>query len=377
MTSPERKILVTGAGGFIGTNLVLRLKEISNFAVVTFIRGDDPDLLPELISIADAVVHLAGENRPEDETEFERVNVGLTTKLCNVINDEINRTGRHIPLIFTSSSQAVSNNLYGQTKLAAEKAIRLLAESTENPCVIFRLPGVFGKWSKPNYNSVVATFCHNLARDLPIQISDLSASLNLVYIDDVINAILKKLEFTTTGYVQSVIEPEYRITLGELANQIRAFARCRSTLEIERVGTGLVRALYATYVSYLPKEKFSYELSQYADSRGVFVEMLKTLDCGQISYFSVRPGASRGGHYHHSKTEKFLVIKGNALFKFKHMVTDESIELIISSNKPKVVDTVPGWSHSISNIGDDDMFVMLWANENFDYSNPDTITSEV
>jgi UDP-2-acetamido-2,6-beta-L-arabino-hexul-4-ose reductase len=282
-----------------------------------------------------------------------------------------------VPLVLASSTQAERDNPYGRSKLAAEEAVQALAQETGNPCVIFRLPGVFGKWCRPNYNSVVATFCNNIARDLPIQINDPSASLRLVYVDDVVTALLAALNAPTSGCVQAQVEPEYKVTLGELANKIRAFNDGRSTLMMERVGTGFVRALYATYVSYLPSERFSYEVPQHADPRGVFVEMLKTPDSGQISYFTAHPGITRGGHYHHTKTEKFLVIKGEALFRFRHLLTNELVELRTSGDTPQVVDTIPGWTHDITNVGDDEMVVMLWANENFDRQKPDTVASKV
>jgi len=261
--------------------------------------------------------------------------------------------------------------------LAAEKNLKELSEATGNPCFVFRLPGVFGKWCRPNYNSVVATFCHNLSRDLPVYVSDPSISLRLVYVDDVISNIFNALRMTSQGYIQASVSPEYEITLGELERQIQAFVKCRTSLIIENVGAGLVRALYSTYVSYLPREKFSYWVPQYADSRGVFVEMLKTSSSGQFSYFTAHPGVTRGGHYHHTKTEKFLVIRGNALFRFKHLVTNEIVEFKVAGSKPEVVDTIPGWIHEVTNIGEEEMLVMLWANENFNPEFPDTISRKL
>jgi UDP-2-acetamido-2,6-beta-L-arabino-hexul-4-ose reductase len=242
---------------------------------------------------------------------------------------------------------------------------------------VFRLLGVFGKWCKPNYNSVVATFCHNIARGLPIQVNDPSATVRLVYVDEVVSAFIAALDSPNAGCARGVVHPEYAVTLGELASQIRAFNNCRTTLETERVGTGLVRALYATYVSYLPNERFAYEVPQHTDPRGVFVEMLKTPDCGQFSYFTAHPGVTRGGHYHHTKTEKFLVIKGEALFRFRHLLTNEIVELHMSGVKPEVVDTIPGWVHDITNVGSGEMVVMLWANENFNRERSDTVASKV
>jgi len=364
--------LVTGANGFIGKNLVLRLNELENVRVSTFVRGDDVALFSQLLPQVDAVVHLAGENRPADEESFSQVNFELTSYICNTIDKSFKSTGRHVPLVFASSTQADQDNSYGRSKFAAEGAIQKLANSTGNPCVIFRLPGVFGKWCRPNYNSVVATFCHNIARDLPIQINDPTYCLQLVYVDDVITALCLALESPKLGCIQSKIDPEYTVRLEELANQIRAFGDCRTTLTTERVGTGFLRALYATYVSYLPKEKFSYELPQYVDQRGVFVEVLKTQDSGQFCYFTVHPGITRGGHYHHTKSEKFLVIKGEALFRFRNLMTNELVELRTGGDDPIIIDTIPGWEHDITNIGRDEMIVMLWASEVFDRTNPDT-----
>lgn len=377
MSPSNRRVLVTGSNGFIGANLVVRLNELSNVSVTSFVRGDDVAHLPQLVSQVDAVLHLAGENRPVVEEAFEQVNSGLTSALCNAIQQAFRCTGRHVPLVLTSSTQAERDNPYGRSKLAAEAAVQALAKETGNPCVIFRLPGVFGKWCKPNYNSVIATFCYNIARDLPIQVNDPAATLRLVYVDDVVTALLAALDTPSPGCVQTKVEPEYIATLSELADQIHAFRECRITLLTERVGVGFVRALYATYVSYLPKEKFSYQVTQHADQRGVFVEMLKTPDSGQFSYFKAYPGVTRGGHYHHTKTEKFLVIKGEALFRFRHILTNELVELRTSGSTPEVVDTIPGWTHDITNVGDDEMVVMLWANENFDRQKPDTVARKI
>lgn len=377
MALSNYRILVTGADGFIGKNLVLRLKEMDNVAVSTFVRGDAAVLLPQLVSQVDAIVHLAGENRSADEAVFAQVNFGLTAALCDAVRHASLSTGRHIPLVLASSTQAELDNPYGRSKLAAEAVVQSLAKETDNPCVIFRLPGVFGKWCKPYYNSVVATFCYNIARDFPIQINDPTTSLRLVYVDDVVNALLATLEASESGCVRAQVAPEYNTTLGELANQIRAFGDGRCTLMTERVGTGFVRALYATYVSYLPNDKFSYQVTQHADPRGVFVEILKTPDSGQFSYFTAHPGITRGGHYHHTKTEKFLVIKGEALFRFRHLLTNELVELRTSGGTPQMVDTIPGWAHDITNVGHDEMVVMLWANENFNRENPDTVAIKV
>ena len=373
-TAPPLKVLITGADGFIGKNLTVYLGEKPGYSVLKFVRGDAETKLVELLSVADAVIHLAGENRPQDEQAFRDVNVGLTASICA----ELEKQKRPVPLIFASSAQAELDNAYGKSKRDAEQLVSKLAAHGRNPVTIFRLPGVFGKWCKPNYNSVVATFCHNVARGQSIEIHDVSKLLRLVYIDDVLEAFASALSNQERGKVtRAEASPEYSISLGELATAIRSFPECRSSLLVERVGAGLIRALYATYVSYLPPDKFAYDVPQYADQRGVFVEMLKTHDSGQFSFFTAHPGVTRGGHYHHTKTEKFLVIKGEARFKFRNLVTNELVELHTSGDKPQVVDTIPGWSHDITNVGQDEMVVMLWANENFDRERPDTIASKV
>ena len=373
----NKTVLVTGADGFLGANLCLALRELAGVVVLKFGRNDSEAKLLEMVAQADSVVHLAGSNRPKHEADYRLVNFELTSSLCTIINDEYNNTGRHVPLVFASSSQAESENPYGRSKLAAEQAIVALAKSSGNPCTIFRLPGVFGKWSKPNYNSVVATYCHNIARDIAIQINDPVKLLRLVYIDDVITAFLDAIRNPGLALTNNKVAPEYTISLQELAEQIQSFKDGRTSMLVDAVGEGFLRALYSTYVSFLPSDQFSYGLTRHGDTRGLFVEMLKTKNSGQLSYFTAHPGITRGGHYHHTKTEKFLVVKGEALFRFRHLVTDEVVEVRTSADSPEVVDTIPGWAHDITNVGQDEMVVMLWANENFDKENPDTVASEV
>lgn len=367
------RLLITGSEGFIGKNLCLRLSELQGFEVICFDRSSSLGDLKVRVEQSDAIIHLAGVNRPKDPVDFTEGNAFLTDKLCHFIK----HTGRTIPLLITSSIQAVLENPYGVSKRAAEDAVRALAGETGNPVVIYRLPNVFGKWCRPNYNSVVATFCHNIANNLPIQINDPEAALNLVYVDDVVGEFIRALDVLPAGLSFGEVRPLYSITLGELAAQIESFKNCRYSLIVERVGCGLVRALYSTYVSYLPPAKFIYDLPRYGDERGVFVEMLKTQDSGQFSYFTAHPGVTRGGHYHHTKTEKFLVIKGHARFGFRHMLTNEVLHFETQGDKPQVVETVPGWAHDITNIGKDEMVVMLWANEIFERDRPDTVASKI
>lgn len=370
-----KKVLITGANGFVGRNLRLHLAERKDVQVLCFTRESDVTQLPALLKRVDFVFHLAGVNRPQDPQEFTAGNAELTQALCQAVKDVAASTGRKVPLVYTSSSQAARDNPYGQSKRSAEDALFALQRKAGVPVHVFRLPNVFGKWCKPNYNSAVATFCHNIARDLPIQVNDPAAALTLVYVDDVLGRFVQLLDgadamVDADGF--SAVAPQYTTTVGELAAQIQAFKDSRSTLMTERVGTGLMRALYATYVSYLPVEAFAYTIPMYSDPRGVFAEMLKTPDCGQFSYFTAHPGITRGGHYHHTKTEKFLVIKGQARFKFRHMQTSEAYELVTCGAKAEIVETVPGWTHDITNIGTDEMIVILWANEVFDRERPDT-----
>ena len=371
-----KKVLITGSDGFIGKNLQLHLAERRDVQVVCFTRNHSLVQLSELLRGVDFVFHLAGVNRPKDPQEFAVGNADLTRALCNEICVLAQTTGKRVPVVYTSSIQAANDNPYGQSKRSAEDALFELSKGQQQvPVHVFRLPNVFGKWCKPNYNSAVATFCHNIARGLPIQLNLPEAPLTLVYVDDIIERFLQLLDganasVDSAGF--STVAPQYTTTVGALAQQIQAFYDSRATLLTERVGTGLVRALYSTYVSYLPVEQFAYPVTQHGDPRGVFVEMLKTPDCGQFSYFTAHPGITRGGHYHHSKTEKFLVIKGQARFKFRHMHTGEAYELLTNGEKAQVVETVPGWTHDITNIGADEMVVMLWANEIFDRVRPDT-----
>jgi len=368
------RILITGADGFIGKNLQVRLRESSKFEVSTFTRRDNESDLLEKISQADAVVHLAGINRPKDVAEFSG-NLDVTKSLCQAILEN----HKKLKIVFASSQQAGLDNPYGHSKRNAEDAFRQLVEDTKGTVAIYRLPGVFGKWCKPNYNSVVATFCHNLARGMSVEIHSPDAPLNLVYVDDVVESFINFLtsDAEEEGVLSKEVAPVYHTTVGKLRDQLAAFKEVRSTLVTERVGTGLTRALYSTYVSYLPVDQFVYSVPKYGDQRGVFVEMLKTPDSGQFSFFTAHPGITRGGHYHHSKTEKFLVINGRAKFGFRHIITDEKIYIEVSGEDPQIVETIPGWAHDITNIGMEEMIVMLWANEIFQRSAPDTIASEV
>ncbi len=367
------KVLITGADGFIGKNLQLRLREREDIELLLFTRKNKTCELAALLHEVDFVFHLAGVNRSDSREEFAVGNVDLTSELYSAVIKAAQISDKKIPFIFTSSIQAEFDNPYGQSKLEAENVLR--KKHPLVPTHIFRLPNVFGKWCRPNYNSVVATFSHNISRNLPIQINDSNAVLTMVYVDDLLERFEQLLDGAdcdneSDGF--EVVTPTYTTTVGDIAKQLESFRDSRNTLTINHVGLGLTRALYATYVSYLPIESFTYQLPRYADSRGVFVEMLKTQSSGQFSYFTALPGVTRGGHYHHSKTEKFLVIQGDAKFRFRHMLSGQTHELTTTGSLPQVVETVPGWTHDITNVGSGDLVVMLWANEIFDRDKPDT-----
>jgi len=371
------RVLISGSRGFIGQNLTVRLGELASHDILTFNRGQTDAELADLVAQADMIFHLAGENRPENPEDFERVNVGLTQTLCEAIA----KTGRAIPIVFTSSAHA--NNPpdrlahYAQSKRAGEQAIEALSERTGNPAVIFRLPGIFGKWSRPNYNSVVSTFCHNVAHDLPLHIDLPEHILSLVYIDDVIDRFLATLSQGLAGVTFASVVPVHEITLGDLAKQLSAFKTSRETLETAPTGHGLIRALHATYLSYLPSSGVAYSVPMYGDSRGKFVEFVKTRDSGQFSYMKVKSGEVRGQHYHHSKTEKFLVALGTAVFTMRNLATGETASVEVSDEDTRIVETVPGWVHNVANVGEGELVVLVWANENFDRDKPDTVQCKV
>lgn len=366
------RIAVTGASGFVGRNLKVRLAELGYQDVIDVPYEANAATLRQLLDGTDFVYHLAGVNRPPEPSAFVQGNHGFTAVLCQAL------AGLATPprVAYSSSTQAALDNAYGLSKRAAEAELQNYAARTGAVIYLYRLPNVFGKWSRPNYNSVVATFCHNIARGIPLIVHDAAAKVRLVYIDDVVAHFCSLLqESPRSGFCE--VTPEHETTVGALAAAIKSFRCSRQTLLTDRVGEGLTRALYATYVSFLPPEHFHYDVPRHEDTRGVFVEMLKTPDSGQFSYFTAHPGITRGDHYHHTKTEKFLVIKGTALFGFRHLVTGELHEITVEGGKGRIVETVPGWTHNITNTGTDELVVMLWANEIFDRQQPDTIARKV
>ena len=374
MSNLKTKILITGSEGFIGKNLKKELELIKDYELTFFNRDSDINKLEELIFKSNFIIHLAGVNRPKEKELFKNTNVVLTKNICNFIEKKYIKKGIHTPIIFTSSTQVNQVNEYGISKLDAELELKKLYKKTSNPITIYRLPGIFGKWCRPNYNSVVATFCHNIANNIEISINDENKNLEILYIDDLIQEIINNLRNFLNNFHYQKLKP-YQINLKDLANLIKEFRDSRKTKIIPNVGDGLIRRLYATYLSYINSDNFSYSLIENKDKRGSFVEILKTKSSGQFSFFTAKPGVVRGCHYHNTKNEKFLVIKGEARFRFRNILTNECKEIFVNEKEPTVIDSCPGWSHDIKNIGENTLYVMLWANEIFDLDNPDTIFS--
>ena len=366
------KVLITGSNGFIAKNLIEHLKRDEDIELYLFSKKDSVNLLEAYVREVDFIFHLAGVNRPQNVNEFYEGNSNLT----KIIVDTLKLAKKTTPIVLSSSTQAELNNDYGKSKLEAEELVLDYKKITNAKIFIYRLPNVFGKWSKPNYNSVISTWCYNIANDFEIQVNDKDAVLNLVYVDDVVRSFIEKLEGSyTDDYCE--INTVYRKSLGEIEELLYEFKENRKTLVIPNVASGFERALYATYLSYLPTNNFSYELKGHEDNRGTFYEILKTLNSGQFSLSTTAPGVKRGSHYHHTKNEKFLVVKGEALIEFRHIVTNEKVSYKVSDKKMEVVEMIPGYTHNIKNIGNEEMVLFLWANENYDDNNPDTYFLEV
>lgn len=368
------KVVVTGANGFIGKNLIVQLAQRDEIEILPFTRDQTAEDLRTLLSQADFVYHLAGINRPEIEEEFETGNVGLTRKICDTLRD----LGRAVPILFTSSTQIERDNRYGQSKLAAEKVLSAYQQGGGAPVLIYRLTNVFGKWCRPNYNSVVATFCHNIARGLPITISKRDHVLNLVYIDDVIGRFVAELEADLPqGLSFCSVAPVHTVKLGALADLIEAFAASRDSLVVPNMADPLVHKLYSTYLSYLEGDRFAYDLTQRCDPRGCLAEFVKSEPFGQIFVSRTVPGITRGNHYHHLKTEKFLVLEGEGIVRFRHILTDELLEYPVKGTDFRVIDIPPGWTHSIENVGSGELITLFWASEIFNPDRPDTVYTPV
>ena len=367
-------ILITGSKGFVGRNLVAQLKRREGLALFEYDLGSDVAVLDEGLRRADVIFHLAGVNRPRNEEEFYTGNTGSTVGICARLQE----LGRRPRIVLSSSIQAERDNPYGVSKRNAEEVLRRFVEESGAACVVYRFKNLFGKWCRPNYNSVTATFCHNIAHDLPIRISDPANELELTYIDDVVAAFVKELDGAAdAGFCFAAELPSYRVRLGELAETIQSFRDVRTSLFLPDFSQPFIRALYATYLSYLAEDNFGYSLKQFSDERGQLAELLKSPNVGQIFVSRTRPGITRGNHYHNSKVEKFVVLEGDAVIRFRHVSSDKVIEYPVCGCEFKVVDIPPGYTHAIENVGKTDMVVLFWANEVFDPSKPDTFFEKV
>jgi UDP-2-acetamido-2,6-beta-L-arabino-hexul-4-ose reductase len=368
------RVFVTGAAGFIGRNAVCILGRRAELELLPYDLGSTPDEMADGLARAEVVLHLAGINRPQDPSEFETGNAGLTGEIC----DRLAELGRAPKLVMSSSIQADLDNPYGVSKRRAEEALRAFAERTGAEIVVYRLPNVFGKWCRPNYNSVVATFCHNIARDLPISISDEGRELELVYVDDVVAAFSAEIDTTRgPGFHRAEVDITHRITLGELAARLRQYRASRETLLVPDFGDPLTRCLYATYLSYLPDGEQVYGLTSRCDPRGSLAEFVKQPPFGQIFVSHTKPGITRGNHYHDTKTEKFLVVAGEGIIRMRRIDSDEIIEFPVRGEDYRVVDIPPGYTHSIENVGEGTMVTLFFACEVFDQETPDTYFCEV
>ena len=370
------KILITGANGFIGKNLQTGLAGYPDTGLLLFDLPQAAEDLRKHIRNADFVFHLAGVNRPQNDKEFQTGNTDLTDTLLQMIESE----NRKIPLVLTSSVQAELNNPYGQSKKAAEDLVFAYAKKNGAPAYVYRLPNVFGKWCKPNYNSVVATFCHNSANKIPLRIDDPEKQLTLLYIDDILSEFQKVLagKITPSSEMPLSVAPTYKITLGQLAEKITAFAQSRRTFTVkEDMSDELSRKLFATFLSYVPLNEAAIPAAMKTDERGFFAELIRSPHFGQISMSRTKPGVTRGNHWHSTKVEKFIVIEGNAIIRLRKIGSEEITEHHVSGNEIKVVDMPPGCTHSIQNIGSTDVLTIFWTGETFDPQNPDTIFESV
>lgn len=375
------KILVTGAKGFVGKNVCLFLRNAGYDNIIEF-DVDSPELtLDNAVQDCDFVLHFAGVNRPKDVSEFIEGNFGFTSKLLSKLKLANNKA----PVLITSSIQAALDNPYGKSKKAAEDYMFAYAKETGVEVLVYRLPNVFGKWCRANYNSAVATFCNNIANDLPITVNEPSVEMTLVYIDDIAEEILRALKGQPTRGDDKVISSNFcmvpithKIRLGEIVDMLYSFRDSRKDLQVPLMNVGSFEAkLYSTYLSYLPQDKFSYELKMNVDERGSFTEFLRTIDRGQVSINVTKPNVVKGNHWHHSKNEKFLVVKGKAVIRFRKVGESKVIEYNVSGDKLEVVDIPTGYTHNIENIGTEDLVTVMWANEAFNPEKPDTYFEKV
>ena len=375
-------VLITGAKGFVGKNLVCALKnikdqkdrthpEITIDEIFEFDIDTDIALLDGFCEQADFVFHLAGVNRPENEEDFMKGNFGFTSTLLESLKKHEN----HAPVMISSSIQAALDNPYGKSKKAGEDLIFSYGKENDVKVLVYRFPNLFGKWCRPNYNSAVATFCHNIANDLPITVNNREHPMTLCYIDDVVAELVAALSGAETKDGEFCKVPcEHKITLGEIADLIYLFSEQKNSLVMPEIpDDSFAKKLYSTYLSYLPKEKVSFPLKMNVDDRGSFTELLKTEKCGQFSVNISKPGITKGQHWHHTKWEFFIVVKGNALIQQRKIGTDEVLDFEVSGDDICAVHMLPGYTHNIINLSDtEDLVTLMWANEQFDPAHPDT-----
>ncbi|MFB6466850.1 NAD-dependent epimerase/dehydratase family protein [Cytobacillus sp. Hz8] len=368
------KILVTGAGGFVGKNLIAELKNKGYTTIFEVFKDTPFPLLSQYTKECDFVFHLAGVNRPKEESEFNHGNYGFTFQLLELLRMHENKA----PILFTSSIQANQDNSYGRSKRACEKLLFFHQKGRGAKVFVYQLPNLFGKWCKPNYNSVVATFCYQIARNQEIEIHHRGTELTLCYIDDVLEEFMHALEGHETREGDYCLVPEsYQVTLGELADKLYLFKKNRESLVMPSLENKLDRALYSTYLSYLEENNFSYKLEKNVDQRGWLAEFIKSQSMGQIFISKTKPGVTRGNHWHHTKVEKFLVIQGEATIRFRKIDCDHVIEYKVNGEIPEVVDIPVGYTHSIENTGKEDVITLFWACEIFNPEKPDTYFVEV
>ncbi|CEK32854.1 NAD-dependent epimerase/dehydratase,Thermophilic glucose-6-phosphate isomerase and related metalloenzymes,ADP-glyceromanno-heptose 6-epimerase,NAD dependent epimerase/dehydratase family [[Clostridium] sordellii] len=390
-----KKILVTGSNGFVGKNTVVALKEAKKYEVLTIDRNNTEEELKEAVLNSDFIVHLAGVNRPKETKEFYEGNGELTEKIVSFLREE----NKNTPILITSSTQAKLDNDYGKSKKQSEDILISYSEDCNAKVYIFRLPNLFGKWCKPNYNSAVSTFCYNIAHDLDVWVKDPNIELNLVYIDDVVESIIDSIEENNIVYINEISEEVtlnnigassiqidkyyyevtnvYKRTLGNIVDSLKMFRNMRNSLLIPDLSDSFNKALYSTYLTYLEEDNFSYYLDKKEDNRGWLAELVKSEQFGQMFVSKTRPGITRGNHWHHTKTEKFIVIQGQAIIKFRKIDEEKVIEYIVDGERPQVLDIPPGYTHSIENIGQDEVITLFWSNEMFNPEKTDTYFLEV
>lgn len=368
------KILVTGAKGFVGKNLIAELKNRGYNDVFECDIDTTSEELMEYTKKCQFVFHLAGVNRPEKEEEFMEGNFGFTSTLLNNLKKSNNKS----PILVTSSIQAALENPYGKSKKAGEDLIFEYAKENNIQVYVYRLPNLFGKWCRPNYNSVIATFCNNIANDLPIKVNDPNVTLNLAYIDDVLEEFINAMDGNANivdGF--GCIPTTHTVKLGQIVDTITRFKDSRKNLQIANMKDGFEKKLYSTYLSYLPKNEFGYDVKMNVDNRGSFTELFKTEERGQVSVNISKPGIVKGNHWHHTKNEKFVVVSGKGIIRFRKINSDEIIEYNVSGEKIEIIDIPCGYTHNIENVGDTDMVTVMWANEIFNPEKPDTYYLEV